>query len=155
MFQHEIKDLYSAETQLIEALPKMAKAASHKSLQEAFENHLAETKQQQQRLVKVAEHLGFDPKGETCNAMEGLIEEGEEMVEMDAESDVKDAGLIASAQRVEHYEIAGYGTAVTFAQMLGHREAEQLLQETLKEEKNADGKLNKLAESKINRDAMS
>jgi len=155
LLKHEIKDLFSAESQLINALPKMAKAASTSDLQKAFESHLEETKGHKERLEKAAELLGFSPTGETCNAMQGLIEEGEEIIEMDADEDVKDAGLIASAQRVEHYEIAGYGTACKFAKMLGKEEVRALLKKTLDEEYEADSKLNGIAEEKVNEAAMS
>lgn len=153
LLQHEIKDLYSAEKQLIDALPKMAEAASNEKLKKAFKEHLEETKQQKERLEKAAKTLGFDPSGETCNAMKSLIKEGEEMIKMKADEDVKDAGLIASAQRVEHYEMAGYGAAQKFAQQLQQKEVFQLLEETLKEEKEADKKLNSIAVERVNLDA--
>lgn len=153
LLEHEIKDLYSAEKQLIEALPKMAKAASDEKLRKAFEDHLNETKNHKERLDKVAKISGFDPSGETCAAMKGLVKEGDDMIKMKADEDVKDAGLIASAQRVEHYEMAGYGTAHKFAQQLNMKDVAQLLDETLKEEKAADAKLNKIAIERINLEA--
>jgi len=152
---HEIKDLYSAETQLVEALPKMAKAATHPDLKAAFQSHLEETKMQLTRLEKVAEILGITPRSqEKCQGMKGLIEEGSRMIEEDADDEVKDAGLIGAAQRVEHYEIAGYGTASYFAQMLGNSEVADLLDQTLNEEKAADEKLNVIAKNKINELAL-
>ncbi|WP_242927197.1 YciE/YciF ferroxidase family protein [Pontibacter vulgaris] len=154
LFLHELKDLYSAEKQLLEALPKMAKKAADPKLKQAFEMHLEETKVQKERIEKVCELMGISPGRMKCKAMEGLIEEGEDMIDEDATPETKDAGLIASAQRIEHYEISGYGTAAHFAERLGHKEAAQLLNETLKEEQNADTKLNKLAKSFINPKAM-
>ena len=115
----ELKDLYNAETQLTKALPKMAKAASHEELKAAFEEHLEQTKNQISRLERVMELLGANPKGKKCKAMEGLLEEGAEKIEMEAEASVKDAALIGAAQKVEHYEFAGYGTVRTFADVLG------------------------------------
>ncbi|PSR55321.1 ferritin-like domain-containing protein [Adhaeribacter arboris] len=153
LFQHEIKDLYSAEKQLIQALPKMAESATDAKLKQQFEQHLEETKAQKERLEKVCELLGISLGRIKCKAMEGLIEEGQELIAEDAEPEVKDAGLIASAQRIEHYEISGYGTAAHFAERLGHAEAFQLLSETLKEEQTADTKLNKLAKGYINQKA--
>jgi ferritin-like metal-binding protein YciE len=153
LLEHEIKDLYSAETQLIDALPEMAKAASNPKLKKAFEDHLRETENQLERLNQVAKTLKLDPKGETCAAMKGLIKEGKDMIKMKGEENVKDAGLIASAQRIEHYEIAGYGAAHTYAQQLDFKDAAKLLEETLKEEKNTDTKLNKLALANINKKA--
>lgn len=151
---HEIQDLYSAETQLIEALPKMANAAHDSSLKKAFEQHLAETKKQRDRLAKVAKHLGISPEGTTCKAMAGLVKEGQHMIHEDAAESVKDAGLIASAQRIEHYEIAGYGTALQFAKQLDLSDIEALLSETLEEEKDTNEKLNDLAIESINKKAM-
>ena len=154
LFEHEIKDLYSAETQLSSALPKMAEKASDEKLRKAFESHLEETKKQKERLEKIGEICNISVKGEKCEAMAGLIKEGEQMLKMDAEGDVKDAGLIAAAQRVEHYEIAGYGTAHHYAKRLGLDEAANLLEETLKEEKSADEKLNKIAIDSVNEKAQ-
>ena len=153
LLEHEIKDLYSAESQLIEALPEMAKAASNEKLKQAFEDHLKETQNQLERLEQVAKAMDIDPKGETCAAMKGLIKEGKDMIKLKGEANVKDAGLIASAQRVEHYEMAGYGAAHTYAQQLNLSDAAKLLQETLEEEKKADTKLNKIALENINKKA--
>ena len=154
LFHHQLKDLYSAEKQLLEALPKMAKKAQDPNLKKAFENHLAETEEQKARLEQVCEILGISPGRMKCKAMEGLIEEGEDMIHEDADADVKDAGLIAEAQRIEHYEISGYGTAHHFAERLGLKDVAKLLQATLDEEQNADTKLNKLAKGYINQQAM-
>jgi ferritin-like metal-binding protein YciE len=150
LFVHELKDLYSAEQQLIKALPKMAKAASSEHLRAGFEEHLEQTKGHAERLEKILDDLGQSHRGTKCKAMEGLVEEGKQMIDEDAPPQVKDAGLIAAAQRVEHYEIAGYGTACTFAKILGHSEAEEALQKTLDEEKETDEKLSDLARSEVN-----
>jgi len=149
----ELKDLYSAENQLVKALPKMAKAAASPELKAAFEEHLEETKGQVDRLVTIFEQLEGSPKGKKCKAMEGLIEEGSEFIDADGEDSVKDAALICAAQKVEHYEIASYGCARTFATLLGLDEVAELLQETLDEEGNADKKLTELAETVINVEA--
>src|SRR5687768_16682961 len=153
LFIHDLKDLYSAETQLTKALPKMAKAASDPNLKEAFQTHLAETEQHVARLEQLLEELDESPKGKKCKAMEGLIEEGKEIMEEDAEPEVLDAGLIGAAQKVEHYEIAGYGTARTYAEMLGNDAAARLLQQTLDEEGKTDKLLTELAVSCINVEA--
>jgi ferritin-like metal-binding protein YciE len=147
LFIHELKDLYSAENQLAEALPKMAKAASTPELKQGFEQHLKETQVHIQRIEQIFEDYDYSPGGVKCDGMAGLISEGEEAVEEDAPGPVKDAMLIAAAQRVEHYEIAGYGTARTFAKHLGNNKAHQLLQQTLEEEGATDQKLTRLAES--------
>lgn len=148
---HELKDLYNAENQLLKALPKMAKAASSDELRNSFEEHRKVTEKQVERLDRIFQDMGQNPKGVKCHAMEGLIEEGEEVIkEKKMEPSVKDAALIASAQRVEHYEIAGYGTARTFAGILGKDEIRNLLQETLDEEAEADRRLTSLAENSIN-----
>ena len=152
LFVDELKDLYSAEQQLLKALPKMSKAATAKELKTAFDSHLKETVGQVERLEQVFESLEISPKGKKCKAMEGLVKEGAELMKEDADPDVMDAGLIAAAQRVEHYEMAGYGCVRTYAQLLGESEAASLLQETLDEEGAADKKLTKIAE-KINIDA--
>ncbi len=149
----ELKDLYSAENQLLKALPKMAKAAASPELKAAFEEHLEETKGQVDRLVTIFEQLEGSPKGKKCKAMEGLVEEGSEFIEAEGEDSVKDAALICAAQKVEHYEIASYGCARTFATLLGLDEVADLLQETLDEEGNADKKLTELAETVINVEA--
>ncbi|MEX0967974.1 MAG: ferritin-like domain-containing protein [Bacteroidia bacterium] len=153
LFLHELKDLYSAEDQLVEALPKMEKAATDNQLKRAFSDHLEETKRHKQRLEEIGEKLGHKLTGEKCKAMAGLVKEGEDMIDEDAEARVKDAGLIAAAQRVEHYEISGYGTAHHFAMELGHNDLADLLNQTLNEEKNADQKLNNLATQRINQKA--
>jgi ferritin-like metal-binding protein YciE len=147
VFVEELKDLYSAETQLTKALPKMAKAASSDELRTAFEEHLKETEGQVQRLETIFEELEVSPKGKKCKAMAGLIEEGAEVIDMDGEEAVKDAALIAAAQKVEHYEIAGYGTVRNFAELLGLDDVVNLLQETLDEEAAADKKLTEIAEN--------
>ena len=154
LYVDELKDLYNAENQLLKALPKMAKAASAPKLAKAFTDHLEETKGQIERLEKIFKKLDESPKGKTCKAMEGLIEEGKELMEEDAEPTVMDAGLIAAGQRVEHYEMAGYGCVRTFARLLGYKEAAGLLQATLNEEGAADEKLTKLAETVINVEAV-
>ena len=145
LFVEQLRDLYSAETQLVEALPKMASAASHDELRQAFEHHLDETRGHVDRLREIFEQLGETPGGETCEAMKGLIEEGEEVVKAQGDAAVKDAALIAAAQRVEHYEIAGYGTVRTFADDLDLGDARDLLDQTLDEESSADKLLTKLA----------
>jgi len=155
LFEHLLQDLYSAENQLIEALPKTAKNANNPKLKEAFENHLEETKGHKERLEEVFEILGLSSKEETCKAMKGLIEEVESFIKEAGSEEVMDAGLIAQAQRIEHYEISGYGTLVQYAKELGHNDIAKKLQKTLDEEYNADNKLNKLAESRINENAIS
>lgn len=146
LFVDELKDMYNAENQLLKALPKMAKAATSPELQEAFTNHLEETEKQVERLESVFEMLDMKPVGKTCKAMKGLIEEGKEILEEDMDDDVRDVALIGAAQRVEHYEMAAYGCARTFAGLLGLDDAAELLQETLDEEGNADKLLTKLSE---------
>jgi ferritin-like metal-binding protein YciE len=153
LFLHELKDIYNAEKQLLKALPKMAKAANSENLQQAFEEHLDQTTTQVERLEQIFESLGKPARGPKCEAMEGLIEEGKKLLEEDAEATVCDAGLIAAAQKVEHYEIASYGTLKTFAQLLGYEDAVELLQQTLDEEKETDQRLTELAESEINIEA--
>jgi ferritin-like metal-binding protein YciE len=150
---HELQDLYSAEVQLTKALPKMAKAASHEQLAEAFEEHLEQTKGHVERLEKALKQLHASTRGEKCKAMEGLIEEGKGTLELDTDDAVRDALIISIAQKVEHYEIAGYGTARTFAQRLGEDTVAALLEDTLEEESEADRKLTGLAESTVNPDA--
>jgi ferritin-like metal-binding protein YciE len=149
----QLKDLYSAESQLVKALPKMAKAASNAELQAGFEEHLEQTKEQAARLEKICKNLGVSPKGKTCAGMEGLIEEGKELMEEDAAASVLDAGLIAAAQKVEHYEIAAYGTARTWAEQLELDDAVGLLEQSLAEEKETDEKLSEIATSIVNEDA--
>ena len=148
-----VKDLYSAETQLLKALPKMAKASGDESLKECFKAHLEETREQVARLEKIGELLGIKVKGKTCAAMKGLLEEGTEVMGEDGEPAAKDAAMIVSAQKIEHYEIAGYGSAVTFANVLGETEIATLLGETLEEEKAADMKLTGIAEATVNDEA--
>lgn len=145
LFVNELKDIYSAEKQITHALPKMAKAATTETLRTAFENHLQETKGQIERLDRAFEILGKSGTGKTCQAMKGLLEEGAETMEETAEGEVRDAAMIAAAQRVEHYEIAAYGTVRTMAELLGQKEIAQLLQETLEEEGNTDKKLTQIA----------
>ena len=142
LYVDELKDLYSAENQLVKALPKMAKAASS----EGFEKHLEQTRGHVQRLEKIFQALGESPKGKTCKGMQGLIEEGSEVTEEDYEGSVMDAALIGAAQRVEHYEIAGYGTVRSMAETLGEDDHVSLLEETFEEEKETDEKLTELAE---------
>jgi ferritin-like metal-binding protein YciE len=149
----EIKDLYHAEKQLIKALPKMAKAATHEDLREAFESHLEETREQVTRLEDVFAALNEKVKAKTCEGMAGIIEEGNRLMQEDAEASVLDAGLIAAAQRVEHYEIGSYGTCVAWARLLGLTEVANLLDQTLEEEKAADEKLSAIAESEVNQAA--
>jgi len=150
LFVHELKDLYSAEKQILRALPKMAKAASSEKLREGFEEHRRQTEGHVERLEQILEELGKPTRGPKCAGMEGILEEGKELMEEDMDESVCDAALIAAAQRVEHYEIAGYGTVRTLAKMLGHSDAEKLLQQTLDEEKETDEKLTELAESEVN-----
>ena len=154
LFVEELRDLYSAENQILKALPKMMKAATSAELKAAFEKHLNETKGQVERLETIFEKLGEKPKGKTCKAMEGLVEEGSELMKEDIEPAVLDAGLIAAAQRVEHYEMAGYGTVRNYAKLLKNAEAEKLLKATLEEEEATDEALNELAVSSINLQAV-
>jgi ferritin-like metal-binding protein YciE len=155
LFVNELRDLYNAENQMVKALPKMAKAASSPELRQGFEEHLKQTRHHVERLEQVFEQLGAKARGKKCQAKEGLIEEGKELMSEDAEPPVLDAGLIAAAQKVEHYEIAGYGTVRTWAEQLGHHEAAELLQQTLDEEKQTDEKLTRLAEQMVNQEAAS
>lgn len=154
LFVHELKDLYSAEQQILQALPKMARATEHTELRRAFEEHEQMTRDQVQRLDMIADDLGVDLRGHKCKGIEGILREGEELIGTRADPDVLDAGLIGSAQRVEHYEMAGYGTARTFARRLGHDRAAQLLQQTLDEEGQTDQRLTSIAESLVNPDAQ-
>lgn len=154
LLHEQLKDIYSAENQLIKALPKMAKAASSPELKQAFEKHFAETEQQVQRLDQIFERLEIKPGRKKCKAMEGLIAEGQETVAEDAEPMVHDAALIAAAQRVEHYEIAAYGCAKTFASLIGDAETADLLEVSLEEESQADVKLTEVAMNGINQEAM-
>ena len=147
LYIHELKDLYSAENQIIKALPKMAEAATDSKLVAGFKKHLEETKEHASRLENILKSHDESARGPKCKGMEGVIKEGAEMIEEDAEDEVRDAGLISAAQRVEHYEMAGYGTARTYAQLLGDNQGATLLQKTLDEEGATDKKLTQLAES--------
>jgi ferritin-like metal-binding protein YciE len=153
LYVEELKDLYDAEHQILEALPKLAQAASAAKLKTAFEQHEKQTEGQVKRLEQIFKERGESPKGKKCKGVAGLIVEGQELLKEDAEPEVRDAGLIAAAQKVEHYEIAGYGTVRTYAQLLGETEAAKLLQQTLDEEGETDKKLTTLAEGSINRKA--
>jgi len=148
----ELQDLYSAETQITKALPKMAKTSSSPDLKQAFESHLQETEGHVQRLEKIFKHLQESSKGKTCEGMKGLLKEGEERIKEGGDPEVVDAGLIAAAQRVEHYEIAAYGSARTYAELLNENEVAKLLIQTLEEEKAADQKLTKISKT-VNRKA--
>jgi ferritin-like metal-binding protein YciE len=151
LYEEELRDIYNAEGQLVKALPKMAKAASNDELKKAIEDHLEQTKGQVDRLEKVFQSLGVAVRGKTCAAMKGLLEEGKEILEEeDIEDTVLDAALIAAAQKVEHYEIATYGTLIAWAKQLGYADQAKLLEETLTEEKEADSLLTEIAESNIN-----
>ena len=153
LLEDELKDLYSAENQLVKALPRMAKAASSPELRRAFERHLEETKRQVERLNTIGENLEMKLTGKKCKAMEGLIEEGKELMEEDLDDNVLDAGLIGAAQKVEHYEIAAYGCVCTYAEMLGYDQVHELLGQNLDEEETTDQRLTALAESVINPEA--
>jgi ferritin-like metal-binding protein YciE len=153
LYLHELKDIYNAEKQILQALPKMAEKATHTELRQAFEEHHRVTEEQVRRLDTIFDNLGQSAGGKKCKGMEGLIEEGEEILEEDADPDVRDAALIAAAQRIEHYEIAAYGTARTYAQQLGFDNHVDLLQRTLDEEGQTDRRLTELAESRVNKDA--
>ncbi|MBK9014063.1 MAG: ferritin-like domain-containing protein [Saprospiraceae bacterium] len=154
LLKHEVQDLFSAETQITEALPKLAKAATHPNLKKALEKHLEETKMQLQRLEQAAKLLGVSPHGDKCAGMAGLLKEGDKLTKEDFEPEVLDAAIIGACQKVEHYEISGYGTACYYAKLLGEDKVHSLLGQTLDEEKNADEKLNVLAKEKINQLAM-
>ncbi|MDG3582290.1 ferritin-like domain-containing protein [Galbibacter pacificus] len=154
LLEHQLKDLYNAEGQLIEALSKMANTTTDEMLQEAFETHLDETKQHKVRIEEVCNELGISPSGETCKAMKGLIHEADDFMEEKPEEDVLNAGLIAEAQRVEHYEIAGYGTAIRYAKELGYLDIAKKLHKTLEEENNADETLSSIAEKRLNKKAI-
>jgi ferritin-like metal-binding protein YciE len=154
LYVEELRDVYNAENQLLKALPKMAKGASSEELKEAFETHLGQTEEHVVRLEEIFTRLGEKPTGKTCKAMKGLVEEGAEMLEEEGEDSVIDAGLIGAAQRVEHYEIAAYGTLRTFANLLGEEEAVELLQQTLDEEGETDKLLTELAEDIVNEEAL-
>ncbi|MFN8489305.1 MAG: ferritin-like domain-containing protein [Caldilineaceae bacterium] len=146
LFVDQLRDLYSAEDQIIQALPQMAQAANSSELKTAFQQHLEQTRTHKQRLDRIFSTLNMSSSGQKCEGMEGLLKEGQEALQLSSDSLVKDAALIAAAQRVEHYEMAGYGTVRTFADQLGHSDAKDLLQQTLNEEGEADKKLTSLAE---------
>lgn len=154
LFLQQLKDVYDAEYRLVDALPKMAEAASSNDLRNAFQAHEAQTKQHVQRLEQVFDRLGKSPERDTCAAMKGLIDEGQDMIKAKGDDKVRDAGLIAAAQRVEHYEIASYGTLRTFAQQLGMSDVANILQTTLDEEGETDKRLTSIAESHINMEAQ-
>jgi ferritin-like metal-binding protein YciE len=153
LFVHGLKDIYYAEKKLVQNLPKMAKKAKSPDLSEAFEQHLTETENQVARLERIFALLDMEPKGKKCHGIEGLLKEGKEIMEEAEDPNALDAGLLAAAQAVEHYEISRYGTLIAWAEELGLREALSLLKETLAEEKNADKLLSQLAEGKLNREA--
>ncbi|HSF40817.1 MAG TPA: ferritin-like domain-containing protein [Thermoanaerobaculia bacterium] len=153
LYVDELKDLYSAEKQILQALPRMAKKATNPQLRQGFERHLEQTRMQVERLDRIFELLGKSPRGKKCKGMEGLLEEGKEMMQEEMDDDVMDAALISAAQRVEHYEIAGYGTVRTYAELMGEKEHAKLLQQTLDEEGQTDKELTRLAQS-INVEAM-
>jgi ferritin-like metal-binding protein YciE len=155
LFLEELKDVYNAEKQIVRALPRMAKAAESQELQQAFTSHLKETQGHVQRLERIFKNLDHPARGKKCKGMEGLLEEGKEILEQEGAGAVIDAALISAAQRVEHYEMAAYGCLRTYAQLLGYSEAEKLLQQTLSEEEAADQKLTQIGESGVNRAAAS
>jgi len=153
LFEDQLRDLYHAEKQLVRALPKMAKNSTSSDLRTAFEEHLRQTEEHVSRLERVFEMIGSKARAKKCEAMEGLVEEGKELIDADPEGEVLDAGLICAAQKVEHYEIAAYGTLITWARQLGNHDCADILKHTLDEEKAADEKLTNLAESHINQQA--
>jgi ferritin-like metal-binding protein YciE len=155
LFYHQLMDIYSTEKQLIDALPEMAEKANNMSLKDAFNEHLEETKTHKKRLDKISNELNIDIDGKTSNAMKGLINEAQSFIKEDADDKVKDAGMIAQAQRVEHYEISAYGTLVQYAQALNYQDIVKTLKQTQQEEKNADQLLNDLAIEDINQQATS
>jgi ferritin-like metal-binding protein YciE len=153
-FIAELQDLLNAERQISKALPKMAKKASSEELRQAFEQHLEQTEEHIARLEQALESLGKSARGKKCDGMQGIIDEGKHLMEQDVEDDVLDAVMIAAAQKVEHYEIAAYGTMCTWAKTLGHDDVCDLLKQTLSEEKETDQKLTQIAEQSVNREAM-
>ncbi|MEP6620267.1 MAG: ferritin-like domain-containing protein [bacterium] len=153
LYVEELKDLYSAENQILKALPKMIKAATHTGLKQAFTDHLEQSREHVARLVTICEDLGVSPKGKKCNGMEGILKEGSELIAEKPDAEVLDAGLASAAQHVEHYEMAGYGTVRTWARELGLEKHAALLQRTLDEEQAADLLLTQIAESRLNLDA--
>jgi ferritin-like metal-binding protein YciE len=150
LFMHELKDLYDAEFRITEALPKMAEKAHNPDLKQAFNHHLQQTEKHIQRLESIFEHRGAQPEREKCDAMVGLVKEGSAVLSADGDADVLDAALIAAAQRVEHYEMAGYGTARAFARQLNDEYSAELLEQTLDEEKQTDHQLTEIAERSVN-----
>ena len=154
LFLHELQDLYSAENQIVKALPKMVKSASSQHLRSAFEKHLEETRGQVERLDQVFQLLNKSPKSKTCMGMQGLLSEGQELIDENAEPSVKDAGLIVAAQKVEHYEIAAYGSLCVFAELMGKNDVKQLLKQNLAQEEAADKALSQLAETLVNYEAL-
>ena len=154
LFVHELKDLHDAENQILKALPKMAKKATHEELRTAFQEHERQTEEHVRRLERVLDELGEKPGGVKCKGIRGIIAEGEESMKKPDDDDVRDAAMIAAAQRVEHYEMAGYGTARTYARMLGFEDTARILQQTLDEEGATDKRLTRLAESRVNLDAL-
>jgi ferritin-like metal-binding protein YciE len=153
LFEEEIKDLHNAEKQITKALPKMIKAASNQQLKEGMQRHLIQTEEHVRRLEAVAKQVGFRPTGKVCKAMQGLVEEANEVLKEGKPSPVLDAAMIAAAQRVEHYEIAGYGSAIQYAKLLGHQEAVDLMLQTIKEEEATDQSLTQIAETQVNPEA--
>ena len=154
LFEHQLKDLYSAEDKLLDAIPKVLENVSDSELKTSIESHKEETQKQKVRLQEICDELNIDPSGSECKAMKGLIEETNHFLKEDADADVKDAGIIANCQRIEHYEISGYGTAVKYAKQLGHHDIADKLQKTLDEEYKADEKLDQLAEDRMNEEAQ-
>jgi ferritin-like metal-binding protein YciE len=154
LLEMELQDTYSAETQILDALPQLEEAAQSQSLKRAFREHLEVTQRQVERLEQVCKQLGFDPEGETCEAMEGLVEEGEEIIDELDEGPVRDAALIGAAQKVEHYEMAAYGTLCAMLKAMGEQKCADLMAQTLKEEKDTDEQLTQLAESEVNPAAL-
>lgn len=150
LFEHQLKDIYSAEKQIKSAIPKIVNGANSKKLKQAMKDHLSETETQLERLQNIGQELDISLTGETCKGMKGLISETKAFLSKDAESNVRDAGLIADAQRIEHYEIAAYGTVVEYAKALGYRETARLLEQSLQEERRADEKLTDLAVEMMN-----
>jgi len=153
LFVDQLRDMYHAEKQLVKALPKMAKNSNSAQLRDAFQEHLQQTEEHVTRIEQVFERINTRAKTKKCEAMEGLVEEGQELIDADPPAEVLDAGLICAAQKVEHYEIAGYGTLITWAHQLGHHDCAEILKTTLEEEKATDEKLTNLAESNINQQA--
>ena len=153
LFVYELRDLHDAERQLLDALPLLAQAAENPQLQKLFEQHLDETREQLQRLARLFEALGVPPEGKSCQGMQGLVSEARDTIQEEADPQVLDAALIVAAQKIEHYEIAGYGSVRTFAQRLGYTEAARILEQILREESATDDKLTRAAESRVNTQA--